>query len=297
LERSRDLPAAVGDASPLALSLNALVSVLCYKDEYGTAEAPALEALELTRTLPGGVSQRITALEHLARIRNAGGDYAEAARLNREALALHRARYGERHPAQIATLNNLGLDLRRLEELDAAQRAYEEAAELQKANFGPQSADPYLLNNLASVHLSREDYAGAEALFREGLARVREIDPEHWMIFHFGLRVGQAQTLAGRAEAAEVGLRELLAAWRLRLGDHWRIAEGESILGECLSAQGRCAEAAPLLEGSFERLASRAKDRTRRDAFDRLERHLGRCGGLEELPRFAAMLEKESSGT
>ncbi len=284
-------------ASLLARALNELVSVLCYRDEFEAAEALALEALALAHQLPAGSTQRLAATWHMARVRSVQGEYREAVRYNRETLALRRARHGEQHPAQIATLNNLGLNLRRLEELESAERAYREAVELQRDNFGEEHANAFLLNNLAGVLYARGDFAAAEGLYRQALeVTIESRGRRHWTVFVFELRIARTRIRQGAAAEAEAQLRRLLELWHPELGEHWRIDEGRSILGESVSAQGRCEEAEPLLVDSFERLLGEATDRTRQDAFSRLREHLERCGKAQEAARFEAMLQAPPAG-
>ena len=272
--------------------LNELVSVMCYRSEFGAAEGPARQALELARKLPERSTKKIVALEQLARIRNSQGRYREGAQLNREALALYRARYGETHPYNIGTLNNIGLSLRRMDELDAAEQTFREALELQRRNFGEEHKNHYLLNNLAGVLSARGEYVQAEALYQEALAHVLDNQgPEHWLNYLFALRTAMTRIGQGLAAESEVALRRLLAEWEPRLGDHWRLDEGRSVLGSALQAQGRCTEARPFLVGGFESLLGHANDRTRRDAFARLETHLRDCGNGQEIPHFRKMLE------
>ena len=279
--------------SLLARPLNELVSVLCYRDELEAAEPLAIEARALMQQLPVGNPQRLAATWHMARIRSAQGDYLEAVRLNRETLALRRFSDGERHPAQIATLNNLGLNLRRLDELDAAEAAYREAVELQRSNFGEEHDNDFLLNNLASVLFAKGDVSAAEDLFRQAReAARRQRGPDHWTIFAFELRIARCRIFQGFAVEAETSLRQLLDAWYAVLGSHWRYQEGRSILGESLSVQGRCSDAEPLLHEAFENLLGKATERTRHDAFDRLRDHLERCGEKERIASFEALMKQ-----
>lgn len=271
--------------------LNNLVSVLCYRSDYEAAEHLAREALDLTSQLPEGDPKTITALEHLARVESALGDFRGAAQLNREALALRRAQYGEQHPGQIATLNNLGMNLRRLDELAAAESNYRQALSIHEASFGPEHDDVYLLNNLASIYFVRQDFVESERLYQRARDAIHRIDTEHWMVYLFESRVARSRTFQGLAADAEQRLRRLLETWRPRLGEHWQIDEGESLLGESLSFQGRYAEAEPLLIQSFERLLTKAKARSQQDAYDRLEAHFVRRGTPEKSDRFRAMLD------
>ncbi|MCP3959385.1 MAG: serine/threonine protein kinase [bacterium] len=276
----------------LAEPLNELVSILCWRAMYDAAEEPAVEALAVLNEMPEGGKRRLAALENLAIIRNAHGDYAEGVRLNREAVSWLRQNLGGHHPSLVGLLNNLGSSLRRVGDLEAAEDAFSEAIDLQRENF---SRDlPQLLNNLAAVRFDQGNYEGAEELYRGArAASVERSGPDHWTIYFFDLRIASTRTHQGAAEEAETFLRSLLEHWRPELGDHWRIDEGISILGESVSAQGRCEEAEVLLVESFEKLVERARHRTQSDALERLRVHFDRCGG--EIAGFEAMMAEEGT--
>ena len=86
-------------------------------------------------------------------------------------------------------------------------------------------------------------------------------------------------------------LREALG---LRLGglpkEHPDTAETESVLGACLVAQGRFAEAEPLLVGSHRLMLAKRTDRSRetRDALDRIVQLYAKWGRPEEARRYAS---------
>ena len=245
LYRSDD-PALVGP-------INDLVTVLCWRYQFDAAESLAVEALDLVQQLPAGGDRKISALEHMAIIRSSAGDHSEAVRLNREALALMRELYGNRHPAQVATLNNLGLNLRRSNDFDGAEKAYREAIRLQRELFGKE--DSFLLNNLAGVEFARGDFAAAEELYLAGRAVVVDTaGPESKSLYSFDVRIAASKIGQGQAAEAEASLRRLLEHWGPRFGDHWRLDHGTNILGHSISVQGRCEEAEKLLVQSFERL-------------------------------------------
>ncbi|MCH9648790.1 MAG: serine/threonine-protein kinase [Deltaproteobacteria bacterium] len=292
LRRRLDSSLEPSTTSKLVEALNHLVSVLCYRDEFDAAEGPAAEALALTHQLPPGSSQRIAALEQLARLRSATGDYEQAARLNRSALRLRRNRFGKSHPGLVTPLNNLGTSLRRLGDLEAAERALAEAIGLREANFGQQNADPYLLSNLASLRFDRGNFAGAETLFQQAGDLQRGLDPPHWLVFVFDLQVARTWAFQGAPERAEERIHQLLEEWQPRLGDHWRIADAQGLLGESISLQGRCQVADPLLVHSFEASLERAKSRSQLNALTRLRGHLERCGRAEEISHFEALLPR-----
>ena len=290
VDLARDL--AGDEASILVEPLTELASVLCYRSDFESAESPALEALALTRELPELKRQEIVAIEFLAVIRSAKGQYREAATLYRQSLARTRASYGEKHPYLINSLGNLGLMLRRQEEFEAADKAYQELLDLQREIFGDDYRDPFSLANLAGLRFGQGDYPSAQELYRQALEAVLETSgPEHWMAFVFELGVEQARIRLGAPGAAERRILQLLEHWRPRLGeDHGRILQGRSVLGESLSVQGRCEEAEPLLVESYQQSLAKARHRRQRDAFERLRAHLERCGRSQEIGRYRALL-------
>ncbi len=284
------------DHPDLADPLIELVSVLCYRGKYQSAEPLAAEALALAQQMPAEDDRKITALEFLAYIHSTRGEYTQAVALNRQALAFYRQIYGEKYPGQIAVLSNLGVQLRRMGELEAAQRTYEEALELHRETYGEDYADLILINNFAGVRYAMGDYADAESLYREALDVVlKRYGPEHWRVLKLGLRIARTRTHQGDAVAAEGEIRRLQQR-RLVDADHLLNDEARSVLGESLSVQGRCDEAQPALVESFEAiLAKTGSARQRRDAFDRLRDHLERCSRPQDIARYEAMLASDPS--
>ena len=280
-----------GSQVSLTAALIETVSVLCYRGDYEAAEAPAREALELLRALPAAAEQEIDVLEYLALVRSSQGDYPEAAALYRQALALRRQRYGEKHPGQIGALSNLGRVLRDQGELDSAIAPYLQVLEIERENFGEDYRHPVSLYSLAGAHFDRGDYFKAQELYREALAAIPESRKPNWRLYFYQLCIERSRLRAGAPAEAEVEIRRLLDLWRPRLGEsHARITLGESILGESLSTQGRCQEAEPFLVDSYRRLLQGSKHRYKLDALENLRDHLARCGRSQEIADYEAML-------
>ena len=282
------------DHTDLTYPLIELCSVLCYRGKFDSAEPLANEALALAQQLPAKDHRKITALETLAFLHSRRGDYRQSVALNRRALTYYRQLYGEKYPGQIGTLSNLGLQLRRLGELQAAQRTYEEAMDLQRETFGAEYPDLILIKNFAGVRYAMGDYAGAERSYREALAVVLDrYGTEHWRVLSLGTRIARTRTHQGAAAEAERQVRRLLAR-HLVADDNLLNDEARSVLGESLSVQGRCDEAGPALVESFTAILAKTDSaRRRRDAFDRLRDHLERCDEPQALDRYEAMLDSD----
>ncbi len=217
--------------------------------------------------------------------------------LNREALTLGRARWGEEHPRLLTALNNLGVNLRRMEALDEAEQAYKEALRVHHASFGEEHANSMLLGNLAGIHYAKDDFEDAMRLYTEARQAVLDTaGPQHWDLYYYDLRIARTRNRQGAAAEAEAELRPALERWRPELGDHWRSDEGLSVLGESISIQGRCAEAEPLLVDSFEHMVGKTIARARKGFLERLRDHFERCGQPEVAARYAKMLEELLNG-
>ncbi len=294
---ARTLPAGAGPG--LAQPLNQLISVLMFKDEFGGAGDLVREALTLSAELPPDSVHRIVATEHLATFHSNQGEHSEAVRLNREALRLGRERWGEDHPRLLTALNNLGMNLRRMEDLAGAEEAYKEALRVDRASFGEEHVNNMLLGNLGGVYYARGELEEAMPLYVQARQAVLDTaGPKHWHVYYYDLRIARTRNGQGAvlAAVAEAELRRALERWRPELGDHWRVDEGMSVLGESISVQGRCAEAEPLLVDSYEHMLGKTVARAQKGFLERLRDHFERCGQPREAARYVAMLEEVPGG-
>jgi tetratricopeptide (TPR) repeat protein len=143
------------------------------------------------------------------------------------------------------------------------------------------------LYNLARLRYSEGNSAEAEALVTQALAVQRQrLRPEHPDISDSLCLLGRIRIVAGTAAEAERDLRQALTIRREAAPNHWRTAEAESVLGECLVKQGRFDEAEPLLEHSYPTIRERRgpAGADTRAALQRLVEYYdrsGRSGGDE----------------
>ena len=299
-QRSVEIARGLGVDPQRALvpALNELVGVHCHRSQHEAAASPAQDALDLARQMPSG-EQEIRALESLAQIDTSRGEYAGAAILYRKALALRRERYGQNHPVLIDSLSNLGLVLRRNEDFAASEAVYKELIELQRASFGEDYRDPLTLANLAGLRYGQGDYSTTMELYQQALEEVLKASGgDHWMVYVFQVATEDARIQHGDPVEAELRLRSLLDVWRPKLGeDHWRIAQGESVLGESLSLQGQYEEAEPLLTESYRKIVEGARERQKQDALKRLREHLERSGKPEAVALYGAAGVAELTGS
>lgn len=211
------------------------------------AEPLLREGLAAQRAEYGDVHPEVAAtMRNLASLLRDEGAYAEADTLYGEALAIRRTLFGDEHAEVANVLNSRALLLNRMDE---RERAIETMREL-VALHGRVHPDPHpdvaaALSNLASMLRSEESVE----LYRRSMRILDQVTPEGHPNRAYP-RVGLASLYMewGAPEAAEPLLREGLELRRGALDDGHRLT-GETLsdLGASLAAQGRRAEAEPLL--------------------------------------------------
>jgi eukaryotic-like serine/threonine-protein kinase len=240
--------------------LNNLASLLEARGELGPAETLYRRVLDVKRRVLGREHEDVArGVNNLGKLLHGKGDLAAAEPLYREALSIRRKVHGGApHPQVAASLNNLAALREDLGDMKGAEALYREALNMRRALH----SEPHLdlarsCNNFGMFLQDRGDFSAAEPLFRESLAVANAIPevrrhPERAIY----LRNYAALLLeTGRPNVAEPLVREALSIFRdAEPAIPVRIADAESVLGGCLAAQGRIAEAEPLLRGSWEAL-------------------------------------------
>jgi tetratricopeptide (TPR) repeat protein len=266
-----------GEEHPETLKgLNNLASVLEAKGELAEAESLYRRVLALKQRVHGREHEDVArGLNNLAHLLQVKGDLAAAEPLYREALAIRRKVYGrEPHPEVASSLNNLASLLEDQGDERGAEALYREALNMRRLLFRDPHPDvARACNNLALLLQRRRDFAAAEPLYREALAILDGIPglKRHPDRATFLRNYASLLAETGKAAAAEPLAREAVSI--LREGQPpspERIAAAESVLGGCLTALGRHAEAEPLLRASWEVLkdargeSARSREEARR---------------------------------
>jgi eukaryotic-like serine/threonine-protein kinase len=185
-----------------------LGSLLYLRGDYEQAEVVLRKSLRQRVKLWGERHRSVAkTTEILARVRLARGDAAQAADLFAKARATWQAILGDECLEVARSLDGLARARQALGEGAAAERLFEKSLALRTKILGRRHPD--VAETLAGLGALRavSDPRRAEPLFREALAIRREVFPP----------------------------------------GHWQIAEAVSLLGDCWRAQGRGAEAEPLL--------------------------------------------------
>ncbi len=124
---------------------------------------------------------RASALNNLAGLYDAIGDYAKALRLCERALRIREKVLGAEHPDTATSLNNVGQLCQVLGDLAKAESLFERAWQVTQKISGPEHPDTALsLNNLASLYDAMGEKGKAEPLFERALAiNEKALGPEH----------------------------------------------------------------------------------------------------------------------
>jgi tetratricopeptide (TPR) repeat protein len=140
------------------------------------------------------------------------GDYAAAEPLFRQALAIRRKLFGEKHPSVIGNMSNLAASLREQGRHDEAARLLDEALTLARQAGDKDPGIAGLQVNLARVHLARNKAAAAEPLLRDALRRQQDtLPPAEWRLAATRRALAEALMALGRYREAEPLLIEAAA--------------------------------------------------------------------------------------
>ncbi|MDX1421357.1 MAG: tetratricopeptide repeat protein, partial [Rubricoccaceae bacterium] len=236
-------PATLGAAHDLAV---------LYEDlsRYEEAEA-LLRELEATyRQQRGGDLDLAKVLHTLALVLRDQERFDEAEPVAREALAIQQAAYGEEHPANAATLVELGAILRGQDDLEAAEQAYRTSLAIYRRTLGDAHRETEIgRTHLAELLKDRGQHAEAAALYREVLDRAREtVGEEHPGVAIIGALLAGVYLAAGQLDDAEATYREAIDRMGTALPPgHVRTARATVGLGTTLTAQRRYDEAEAVL--------------------------------------------------
>jgi len=157
--------------------------------------------------------------------RAAPGDVAEAATLNRSALAQYAARYGRKTRYALTLINNLAMVERDVGNLPAGEQLLREALATRMAMPVTEHADLYMIEmNLALNLKDQQRYTEALSHYRSSLEKARQgLPPEHPHIYAFQANYGHCLLLAGQKAAGIAELEQAVPGLEKTFGpDHSR---------------------------------------------------------------------------
>jgi tetratricopeptide (TPR) repeat protein len=177
------------------------------------------------------------------------GNYDQAERMQRAALALFRNLSGPESKETAASLNDLGMALWKQRKLAEAETSYQEALGIRRRLFGNLHPDvASSLNNLASVHRRQRKLAQSEALTREALEIRRTVfGNEHLEVADSLHNLCVVLGDEGKRAESEATARERLAMLRRLLGnEHPLVASAAADLAWAAGFNGKLDEAESL---------------------------------------------------
>jgi predicted ATPase/DNA-binding NarL/FixJ family response regulator len=190
----------------------------------------------------GSRAELIFALNYLAAVNAYLGDYAAAAHLGGEGLALAVAGDDAYHQA---VSNNILAQIAYDRGDYPTARYYSERSLIIEGQLGNAWSMAYSLTNLGKVAYAEGDYAAATRLFTESLERRRAMgDARGEAICHN--RLGDAAAAVGDTASADAHYGRSLALFNA-IGNRWGQAAVCISKGRLAAGQGRSAEAAELL--------------------------------------------------
>jgi tetratricopeptide (TPR) repeat protein len=176
----------VGQPLLLARARHGRGRVAIDRGDYALAEMHLRDALDDYRRMHVGTEggdrvQVADVLQDLAELADLRGEDEAAQATYRDALAIRRARHGERHPDVAESLHGLGMSLRRSGDYAGAEPLVSQALTLRRQLLpAGHAAIAYTLSDLAQIRNDLGEYDSAEALYREALAsQEKSLGPNH----------------------------------------------------------------------------------------------------------------------
>jgi len=201
----------------------------------------------------------LATMNNLAIINLVRGRPAEAETLFKEVVRLRRARFGVDDADTIICMVNLGRHYHDTGRLADADSLLTESADLAVKHLT--LAHPFshtAMGNLALVRIDQGRAAEAEGLLRQLLDYQQLYQgTTSELSASAGSAMAHCLIRQGKYAEAEAAARTALAARVALHPNSWHTGETRSLLGEALAAQGRYAEAEPLLLEGFDGIKRR----------------------------------------
>jgi serine/threonine protein kinase len=239
------------DRNEVAITLVELGRVMRERGRAAEAEGPIREALAIRQRIYGDEHQETaTSKSELGLLLWDRGDVAGAEPLFRQNLATTERILGADYPNVGAAKRSLAQVLIEKGDTAGAETLLRESLEIERQAFGeerPQYASA--LNSLAVALEVEGRLEEAQDMFEKavGIARPR-LGESHPLVAAMMLNLARVHIARGHGATTEAALRKVLSVRQglIDKGD-WRIAQVQSLLGASLLAQGRYADAEPLM--------------------------------------------------
>jgi tetratricopeptide (TPR) repeat protein len=233
-------------------TLDADVDPLYREGRFDEAIALAERALSIQeRTLGPEHPGVVNAINNLALLYRAAGDYVAAETLFERVLEITTDTLGPRDPAIAITINNLGMLYWEQGDHARAARYLDKALSIWERSLGPDRPEVAVsLSNLASLYRKTGNFERAEPLYEKALSIwEKSPDPIHDQLVDVLHSLAAIRQGNGDYERAESFLKRALALEEKAHGaDHTETAVALSNLASLYYGSGDYARARPLLE-------------------------------------------------
>jgi tetratricopeptide (TPR) repeat protein len=259
------------------LSMHELGMLYSYTARYAEAQSLWTKVLEARRRMLGPDHlNTLAVMVNLADLYRIRGDSASAEAMYTKALQRLRRTFGEEHPYTIGTMANLAVFYQSQDKDALAEALLTKVLEVRRRLLGPEHPDTLVsLRNLGGLYRKQGRYVEADPLLAQAVESGRRVlGVEHPFFKSYLIALGRLRMDEHRDAEAESILREALTEPGAQNVSTWNPDETRSLLGASLAAQGKYAEAEPLLLGGYRALAERGaapgKERLVREAAERL---------------------------
>jgi len=282
----------VDDPEMLAWALGEFGHLLTKEGRFANAEEAIREDLSIQRGLyPEDNAYLMYTFLDLARILTIEGKLTEAESAARSAIDIQ----SKRPPGERAQSVWIGEILEEMGRLEEAERWYRKAVvdESTRTPLGYFEA----IDNLMRMLLVQDRVQEVQASYSEWLRILRNgLEPNDSVLAALLARLAPVLMEAGKIMEAESLARECLAIRENKLPDAWLTCNTRSILGACLLAQKKHAEAEPLLLSAYQGMKRRedkipAMGRSRvKEAIQRLVRLYQATGRSDKVAEWQTEL-------
>jgi tetratricopeptide (TPR) repeat protein len=235
-------------------SMNNLGDLYFSEGKYSQAESLYTKVLEVRRrTLGEKDDHTLNSMNNLSELYKVRGKFAEAEPLLTRALETRRGLLGDEHPDTLESMRALGGLYRLQGRYAEAETLLSKALETRRRVQGVDHPDTLgTLDDLAALRESEGKYAESEALLVSALdARRRVLGPANPDTLGDMISLAEVRIEQKKYADAEPLLRGALAGYEKSAPGSWPLFRSQSLLGSCLAAQTRFAEAEPLLVDGY----------------------------------------------
>jgi non-specific serine/threonine protein kinase/serine/threonine-protein kinase len=231
-----------------------------YQGKFREAVERNLSLLEVRRKVLGPDHPNTLTTEHnLATGYHALGQDAQALPLETEAFEGRKRVLGPEHLLTLMSMDQLASEYAGLHQNARAEALWEQVIEMQRRSLGPLHPERLkAMNRLAALYRSENKLEQALPMQTQVLEGVtKTLGPEHPNTLTATVNLAYTQYLLHQNASAELLLRGVLPVYQSKFADNWQRYRCESLLGATLAAQGKLAEARPLLASGYQGMLAR----------------------------------------